>query len=131
MVIVPLIRILIKLKFQNRHTSASTSITSSLGNPFCPSGGATTLSTPAAVGYQWFKEGIAIVGATNQTFVASSGGLYAVKVNFGSCTADASINLKAEDFVANLNVPDTNSLDIQAGETLDVKVTHSGFKSYF
>jgi hypothetical protein len=112
-----------KVKVSESATNASSSITSSLGNPFCPSSGATTLSTPAAIGYQWFKEGTAIIGATNQTFVASSGGLYAVKVNFGSCTADASINLKAEDFVADLNVPDKNFLDIQAGETLDVKVT--------
>jgi hypothetical protein len=111
-----------KVKVSESTTNASSSISSSLGNPFCPSTGATTLSTPAAVGYQWFKEGIAIVGATNQTFVASSGGLYAVKVNFGSCTADASINLKAEDFVADLNVQDKNPLNIEAGETLDVKV---------
>jgi hypothetical protein len=111
-----------KVTVSESSSGASSSIISSLGNPFCPSSGATTLSTPAAVGYQWFKEGIAIVGATKQTFVASSGGLYAVKVNFGGCTADASINLLAEDFVADLNVPDNNPLNIEAGETLDVKV---------
>jgi hypothetical protein len=103
--------------------NASSSITSSLGNPFCPGSGATILSTAAGVSYQWSKDGVALSGATNQTYSANVGGLYSVKVNFGGCTADGSINLQTQDFTASLNVAAKNPIDIQAGETLAVAVT--------
>lgn len=114
-----------RVKVSEVNGNGSSSITSSLGNPFCPGSGATVLSTPAGLSYQWSKDGVALAGATNQTYSATTAGLYSVKVNFGSCTADASINLQMQGFTASLNVADKNPIDIQAGETLAVAVTTS------
>jgi hypothetical protein len=59
--------------FSNRVTiteaasgEADVSITSSLGNPFCPEQGLTTLSTIGGNSYLWFKDGIIIPEATGQ-----------------------------------------------------------------
>lgn len=103
------------------NSSAATTITSSLGNPFCSSAGATTLSTVAGNSYQWFKDNVAIAGATGQTYVTNQGGQYSVAVSFGSCMANASINLQGYQFASTINVPDTNT--IAPDETLEVIVT--------
>jgi gliding motility-associated-like protein len=103
------------------NSSAATTITSSLGNPFCSSTSATTLSTVSGTSYQWFKDNIAITGATSQTYVTNQAGQYSVTVSFGSCVANASINLQGYQFTSSINVPDTST--IAPDETLEVIVT--------
>lgn len=96
-------------------------ITSSLGNPFCSSANATTLSTVAGNSYQWYKDNVAISGANGQTYVTNQKGQYGVAVNFGNCVATASIDLQEYQLTSSINVPQTNT--IAPEETLTVIVT--------
>ena len=113
--------------FSNRVTiseasaSSSSSISSSLGNPYCSSEGATTLSTIKGNTYQWFKDGNQIAGATNQMYVTNEAGTYSVTINLGTCVTSASIDLENSGFTSSIDVPDTNIL--QEGETLVATVT--------
>lgn len=103
-------------------TSGITStISSSLGNPYCSGLGATTLSTIQGDNYQWFKDGIAIPDSNAQTYVTNEAGVYAVTVDLGSCVANASIDLENTGFSSSINVPDNNMLN--DGDTLLVSVT--------
>lgn len=95
-------------------------IASSLGNPFCPEEGKTTLSTIAGVSYQWFKDGQVISGATDQMYQTDASGLYSVTVNLGSCAATGSIDLTSEGFESDINVDAHNEMD--AGDSLTVQV---------
>jgi len=115
--------------FSNRVTVSeagsgiSSSINSSLGNPFCPSSGPTTLATTTGNSYQWFLDGEAISGATAQTFETVYSGIYSVSIDLGSCTTTASIVLDSEMFTSSLNVEDENTLE--SGDVLNVMVTTS------
>ena len=101
----------------------SATIESSSGNPFCAADGPTTLSTAPGNGYQWYKEGTPISGATNQTYETSNSGNYSVIVSFGSCEATGNIELESGTFTSSIDVPSSNVLE--AGETLSVTVTTS------
>ena len=84
-------------------------ITSSLGNPYCPSEGPTILSANSGVSYQWSKNNVVIAGATNQTYNTNEFGVFSVAVNNGSCSTNASINLKQIDlFNSSVTVPASN-----------------------
>jgi gliding motility-associated-like protein len=113
--------------FSNRVTvseasaSSTSSISSSLGNPYCSSQGATTLSAIKGQSYQWFKDGNKISGATNQMYVTNEAGNYEVTIDLGSCVTSASIDLENSGFISSIDVEDTNVL--QEGETLIVTVT--------
>lgn len=113
--------------FSNRVTvteatsSATSSISSSLGNPYCSSQGSTTLSTIAGNSYQWYKDGTAITGATSQMYITNEAATYSVTINLGSCVANASIDLQNNGFTSSIDVTDTNI--INEGETLLVTVT--------
>lgn len=114
--------------FSNRVTiseavsgQANASIVSSLGNPFCPDQGMTTLSTLGGNSYQWFKDGNLIPEATEQTYQTDESGEYSVQVNLGSCEASGSIILESEGFEASLNIFEENEMEI--GETLTVTAT--------
>ncbi len=96
-------------------------ISSSLGNPFCPSQGSTTLSTIGGNSYQWFKDDVPITDATNQMYQAYESGTYAVQVNLGDCSASGFIVLESELFDAEINVSEINYFD--EDETLFVMVT--------
>ena len=64
----------------------SPTITPSGPTTFC-SGGSVTLTSSAAATYQWLLNGVAINGATSQSFGASVSGSYSVTVtNGGGCT---------------------------------------------
>ena len=54
----------------------SATIVSSSGNPFCAADAPTILSTVEGNSYQWYKDGISISGAINQTFETSISGTY-------------------------------------------------------
>lgn len=114
--------------FSNRVTisevttgNAIAGISSSLGNPFCPANGSTTLSTINGNTYQWFKDGNIIPEATSQMYQASESGTYAVQVDLVDCTAAGEIELFSELFDASINVSETNT--IEEGESLSVEVT--------
>ena len=113
--------------FSNRVTitevlsgQASATINSSLGNPFCPEQGMTTLSTISGEAYQWFKDGNAIPNATSQMYQTDVSGNYSVQVDLGSCNASGSIELISELFDASINVDAENI--IESGETITVIV---------
>lgn len=122
--------------FSNRVTiseaisgEANATIASSLGNPFCPNEGLTTLSTMGGNSYQWFKDGVAIPNATGQMYQTDASGNYSVTVNLGSCIASGSIQLESEGFSSSINVFDIN--EIEQGETLTITVTTSAINPEF
>lgn len=102
-------------------TNADATITSSKGNPFCQSLGATTLSVGAGNTYQWFRDDVAITGATSQNYQAIAAGKYAVKVDYGSCQANGTIQLQVFKITSSINVPASNAIGV--GETLNVTAT--------
>jgi gliding motility-associated-like protein len=104
-------------------------IISSLGNPFCASDGPTTLSTIAGNSYKWYKDGTILPEATSRSYQTSTSGLYSVRVDFGSCEASGSIDLRTGDFLSSLNVPINNLLE--AGDTLSVTVTTDAISPNF
>lgn len=114
--------------FSNRVTiteanagQATASIASSLGNPFCPEQGSTTLSTISGNNYQWYKDGNPIPDATNQMYQTVESGMFTVQIDLGDCFATGSIDLVSELFSATINVPEENTME--TGETLTVTVT--------
>jgi gliding motility-associated-like protein len=116
--------------FSNRVTitevisgDASATIVSSLGNPFCPEQGLTTLSTISGNSYQWYKDGNLIPDATNQMYETDESGEYTVQVNLGSCSASGSIILESELFDASINVEDENIIELGESLTVIVSVT--------
>ena len=51
----------------------------------------TTLTTPTgATAYAWYKDNVAIVGATSNTYIPITSGAYHVQVTSGSCTSTSS-----------------------------------------
>ncbi|MFT5848133.1 MAG: gliding motility-associated-like protein [Psychroserpens sp.] len=95
-------------------------ISSSLGNPFCPGGDLTTLTTITGNSYQWFKNGNLIPEATLQMYQTSESGNYEVQVDLIDCVAASQINLISELFDASIDVPEMNT--IEDGEILSVEV---------
>lgn len=122
--------------FSNRVTineissgEAEAGISSSLGNPFCPSCGATILSTIDGISYQWFKDGEPITGATEQMYQTEESGIYMVQVDLGDCSASGLIELESELFEADINVSELNT--IEEGETLSVIVTSTAISPIY
>ena len=113
--------------FSNRVTiteattgEADITISSSLGNPYCPEQGSTTLSTIGGNNYQWFKDGILIPEATGQMYQTTDSGTFSVQVDLGECSASGSIDLVSELFESAINVDAVNY--IEEGETLAIEV---------
>ncbi len=102
-------------------SGTSSSISSSLGNPFCASEGATTLSAIAGSGYQWYKDGAVISGAVNQMYSTSESGTYSVVVDLGNCTETADIELSNSGFSSSIDVE--SEFFLEDGETAVVTVT--------
>lgn len=102
-------------------SGSTTSISSSLGNPFCSNGGNTVLTATSGNSYVWKKDDVVISGVTTRTYATSEAGVYTVDVNFGGCTASGSINLISNSFDASIDVAEETT--INEGETLSVTVT--------
>jgi hypothetical protein len=122
--------------FSNRVTiseassgEADATIASSLGNPYCPEQGLTTLSTIGGLSYQWFKDGIAIEDATNQMYQTNESGTFSVQVDLGECSASGSIDLVSELFESEINVDDINYLE--EGESLTIIATTNAISPEF
>ncbi|WP_347922739.1 gliding motility-associated C-terminal domain-containing protein [Pontimicrobium sp. SW4] len=114
--------------FSNRVTvseassgQTTSSISSSLGNPYCSTQGPTTLSAINGNSYKWFKDGEEISGATDQMLVTNESGIYEVNIDLGDCTASASIELDNTGFTSSIDVSDINY--IAEGETLMITVS--------
>lgn len=114
--------------FSNRVTiteatsgEANATIASSLGNPFCPEQGFTTLTTISGNTYQWFKNGNIIADATNQMYQTNESGTFSVQVDLGDCSASGSIELVSELFESAIDVPEFN--EMLADETLEITVS--------
>lgn len=72
--------------------AAVPTVTSGGSTTFC-AGGSTTLtaaSTTTGATYQWFKDGVAINGATNATYSANAAGSYTATALAGGCASAAS-----------------------------------------
>jgi len=98
-----------------------TEITSSLGNPYCSVDGSTTLTTTSGVSYQWFKDGVEIEGAINQTYETNEAGEFTVSIDLGGCFTNATINLDNGSFISSIDVEDINN--IEDGESLVATIT--------
>uniref|UniRef100_UPI0029317BA9 Ig-like domain-containing protein n=1 Tax=Pedobacter gandavensis TaxID=2679963 RepID=UPI0029317BA9 len=73
---------------------------------FCD-GGSVLLTASSATSYQWYKGGLAISGATSQTYTATTTGEYSVKVSSATCESEASavVEVKVNAVpVANISV---------------------------
>ncbi len=68
---------------------ATPAITPGGPTTFC-AGGSVTLTSSSASGNQWFLNGNAIGGQTNQTYNATAAGSYTVTVTTSGCTSNAS-----------------------------------------
>ncbi len=100
---------------------ADATIVSSLGNPFCPAQGLTTLTTIGGNSYQWFRDGNAIDGATDQMYQTNESGEFSVQVDLGQCSASGTISLVSELFESDININETNT--IEDGDTLTITVS--------
>lgn len=110
-------------------STTSTSISSSLGNPFCSDQGETTLSAINANSYQWFKDGVEIPDATNQMYATMESGTFSVNIDLGDCMTSASIDLENVDFTSSIDVPEMNIMD--EGDTLIATVTTEAINPEF
>lgn len=108
---------------------AEATIVSSLGNPYCPEQGLTTLSTIGGNSYQWFKDGVEIPDATNQMYQTDESGTFSVQVDLGECSASGFIDLESELFESEINVDEVNH--IIDGETLSVEITNTAISPEF
>ena len=108
---------------------ADATIVSSLGNPYCPEQGLTTLTTLGGNSYQWFKDGVAIPDATGQSIQTNESGTFSVQVDLGECSASGSIDLVSELFNSDINVDELNYLI--EGETLSVEIINNAVSPEF
>jgi gliding motility-associated-like protein len=110
-------------------------ITSSLGNPFCS--GNTILSAPTGLTYVWKKDNAVIVGASSQTYTTNVPATYTCDVDFGGCSATATIDLKTTATIsANGSiVAEGETLPVEQGNTLTVtsttNVANPAYQWYF
>jgi hypothetical protein len=102
-------------------SGSAVTISSSLGNPFCPNGSGTVLLATSGNSYVWKKDGVVIPGVTTRSYTADNAGIYTVEVDFGGCIATGSIDLKVNGFSASIDVADEHILG--EGETLNVSLT--------
>jgi hypothetical protein len=65
---------------------ASATATPGTATTFC-AGGSVVLTATSGNSYSWTKDGVAIPGATSQSYTATASGVYAVTVITGTCTS--------------------------------------------
>ncbi len=70
--------------------------------------GRSTLISSAARGNQWYRDGVIIEGATEQSYTATESGSYTVTASNGYCVSDMS-----EAVVVNLDSPDQMQVPLQ------------------
>lgn len=111
------------------NSGSDATVVSSLGNPFCPENGMTTLSTISGVSYQWFKNGTAISGATERTYQTNSSGTFSVNVDLGNCSTSGSIVLESLGFESSINLDEYNQME-SGGSLMAVVTTNAENPKY-
>lgn len=91
---------------------ATPSISAGSSTSFCQ-GGSVTLTSSAAVGNQWYRDNVVIVGATGNTYSATLTGSYTARVSSGSCSSAASGSI-----AVTVNAIPTQPTVTQVGTTL-------------
>lgn len=106
-------------------------ITSSNGTDICPSS-PTTLSTQSGYSYQWFRDDVAIAGATSNTYVTTVPGKYHVVVGQGSCASTSnSITLKKFTTAIDINLdPVINIIEVDEIKNITVTNTTANSPTY-
>ncbi|MCF7568026.1 gliding motility-associated C-terminal domain-containing protein [Sabulilitoribacter arenilitoris] len=104
-------------------TNGTSSISSSLGNPYCATQGSTTLSSINGLSYQWYKDGEEILGATNQMYMTNESGEFSVDVDLGDCMTSASISLDGIGFTSQIDVDLEDVNIIEDNQTLLATIT--------
>lgn len=98
---------------------------------FCSPGNVTfTANTFAGVAYQWQKNSVDILGATNQTFVANTTGKYRVKETANGCTKqgqDVQVNVNATSVTAVISAAGPVSFCTGGSVTLSVDNAIPGY----
>lgn len=114
------------------NTNGTSSISSSLGNPYCATQGSTTLSAINGLSYQWYKDGVEIPGATEQMYLTNESGVFSVDIDLGDCMTSASIDLNGVGFTSEIDVEDINIIEDNQTLTATVTTTASSpeFKWY-
>lgn len=110
------------------------------GSSFCE-GGTATLTSSAASGNQWFKNGNMLTGQTGKTFATQDSGVFMVKVISSGCPSDPSneiaLSIKPKPITSAINGNDTarNNSDASysvtgnTGSTYQWTVTNGSVKS--
>jgi len=62
-----------------------------------------TLTSSAAAGNQWHKDGVAISGATGQSYITTEIGTYTVIVTINGCSSNASATHSINSITNNMN----------------------------
>ncbi len=102
---------------------ATPTISAGSTTTFC-SGGNVTLTSSAATGNQWYKDSIAIGGATNQTYNATASGIYTVAVT--TCGSTSSIGITV-NVITSINVTAiTGATNICLGDSTTLVDTTAG-----
>ena len=105
-------------------SGSSSTITSSLSNPFCSSAGATTLTASTGIGYVWKKDNIVIPGAIGQSYQTNSAGKYTVDVDYGGCKSTGSIDLEVYKITSSINIPETSAIN-EGGSQIVIATTNA------
>jgi hypothetical protein len=107
-------------------TGGTATISSNLGNPFCPDSGKTTLTATTGNSYIWKKDNAVIDGERAETYQTNVSGVYTCDVDFGGCISTGTIDLKVSEITSTISGIDVDQINyIQEGETLNVATTTS------
>lgn len=117
------------------------SATSNLsGSTFC-TGGTAILTSSAATGNQWYKNGTAVSGQTNKTYATQDSGIFTVKTTVSGCASDPSNAIALSllpkpatgavtgNDTARYNTDETYSVSATTGSTYQWTVTNGTIKS--
>lgn len=111
--------------------SSTTVVTMFVVPPVTISANGDTLSTIAAVSYQWYFEGSIIPGATNQTYLSNQTGNYSVEVTFANgCSGSSSLYFHSQVSIDELDLiavnvfpnPTSGILNINLSQELNGEV---------
>lgn len=98
------------------------------GTAFCP-GASSTLTSSAASGNQWYRNGTLIAGATAKTYTATDSGSYTVIASPGGCPSDVSLpkiyTLHARPTVSTISGPDNPVRDQSVNYTVTSEAGHT------
>jgi hypothetical protein len=89
--------------------------------------GTVQLTSSAASGNQWYRNSIAISGATAITYNPTQTGIYAVRTTQGSCTSDTSNTINVTGGIPSaVTISASPSATVCAGSTITLTATSAG-----